>query len=102
MVLVVDPAETFEMALALLLWFRSLWETLLDNHPQTREPLWKSSFLEEKLHLITGAKNNKSGHIRLSKKNGLTLLTALFPQGDGAQAKRDLLGPPCPGFSHRA
>ena len=60
----VDPAWPMNWLQPLLATSREpLENTVLDNHPQTREPLRKSRFPAEKCQHTTGTKKCKLGHI---------------------------------------
>ena len=56
----------------------------LDNHPQIRELLWKSSPVKMFQHKVI-AKNSESGCTGERKMNSLTLLMPPLPQEGGVQ-----------------
>lgn len=74
MVLAVDPEVPHDPAPATLgvVW-ESLENSVLDNHPWIREPLWKSRSPAEKFQHTTGAKEIEIGHNGEGKRNSLTL-----------------------------
>ena len=88
-----DPVMACELALApLSLVQEPLENTVLDNHPQTREPLWKSRFPAEKFQHTTEAKKDKVGCTGEGKRNSLTLpASALLQKVAQLSAKRDFL-----------
>ena len=58
----VDPACPMKwLQLLLATSIQPLENTVLDNHPQMRKPLWKSGFPAEKFQHTTGAKKYKFG-----------------------------------------
>lgn len=52
-------------------------KNVLQNHPWTREPLWKSRLLAEKLQDTTGENNYKFGHSKQGKSKSVFTLPPL-------------------------